>query len=235
MVKREFLTAALSGLMMLGCMLVAQNVVAQATEAPAGSAAKQDGSATKQDDKMASKEMKAKPVAVSVGDGAFTFQVPGQWKKKTPKFPNIILSEFEIPKTEGDARPGRMTISRSGGGIEQNIGRWERQFQQSSEADKKAFKKEMKSKEIAGHKTHLITLSGTYLDGSPMGPKTPRENYQMQGLIIETESGGNYFVKAYGSKKMMDANKGGLKRLFTEMNSSKKEMGSGKKEGSDKK
>ena len=171
--------------------------------------------ATKETDKpAANQDEKTKTIDI-VTKGKLKFKVPGNWKKKQPKFPQIIEFEFEIPKVEGDERAGRMTISTSGGSIQGNITRWKGQFKNLDENDKKAYQKETKT--VGGLKVHLITLNGTFLDGSPMGPKTPRDDYRMQGMIIERDGKSSYFLKAYGGQKTMDANKAGIKRMFDSM------------------
>lgn len=208
-----------------GLSFPANSLLAQTTEAPAkGSSAK--GSSTKGSSakespagKDADKEKKVEPIKVAVANGALNFLVPGNWKKKQPRFPNIIEVEFEVPNVEGDEKPGRMTISKSGGGMEANVKRWIRQFKQGEES---GFKKEVTDKTIAGYKTKLVTLTGTFMSGSPMGPKTPLENYQMQGLIVEQDGGPDYFIKVYAGKKTMAANKAGLKQLFEKMTAAKK-------------
>lgn len=219
---KYFLVASTIALMSLSFQTSA--LVAQETEAPAkGSSAKgssaKEAPAEKGEAKSDDKEMKVEPVKVAVADGTLNFLVPGNWKKKTPRFPNIIEVEFEVPNVDGDKNPGRMTISKSGGGMEANVKRWIGQFKQGEDA---GFKKDVKSKTIAGYKTQLVTLSGTFMSGSPMGPKTPLENYQMQGLIVERDGGPDYFVKVYAGKKTMAANKAGLKQLFDKMTATKK-------------
>lgn len=79
-----------------------------------------------------------------------------------------------------------------GGGVEANVQRWLGQF---------ATKPESKTEEIdaGGKKITLVTASGTYNDGPPMGAKTPKENYTLIGAIVPTADS-NVFIKLTGPK-----------------------------------
>lgn len=80
-----------------------------------------------------------------------------------------------------------------GGGVQANVERWLGQF---------ASKPESKTEEIdaGGKKITLVTATGTYNDGPPMGAKTPRENYTLIAAIVPTEDS-NIFIKLAGPKE----------------------------------
>jgi hypothetical protein len=157
-------------------------------------------------EKKVAEEKPIPPFTVTVAKGAIEFSVTGKWKN-VPDKSNMIEEELKIPgETEKDDA-GRLTIMGAGGTIEANITRWEGQFL-GADGTSPGAKKE--TKEIAGLKVHLVDLQGTYLD-SPRGPfaggpTIKREDYRMLAAIIPTPKSGNYFVKFYGPKKLVDDN-----------------------------
>lgn len=155
---------------------------------------KQAGAQDKEADKPA-------PIKFTVAKGNLSFAGSGTWKKIQPRI-NMIEAEFKIPKSEGDAADGRMTIMRAGGGVEANVQRWQSQFV----GDSKFKRTETK---VAGQKVHWVDIKGNFMEGmgGPFGPKTKRENYRMLGVIIETAANGLYFIKLTGPQKTIDANK----------------------------
>lgn len=149
----------------------------------------------------------------TIGGGRIAMKAPAAWDVVEPRF-NIIEYEFAIPAAEGDEQPGRVTIMGAGGSVEDNIARWEQQFQANDGAGVKADVDEMK---VAGQNVHWVELEGTYLD-RPAGPfaggaAVERANYQMLGAIIMTNGAGNYFIKAYGPARTMTANEDELKAM----------------------
>lgn len=92
-----------------------------------------------------------------------------------------------------------------GGGVQANIDRWLGQF---------ASKPESKTEEIdaGGKKITLVTATGTYNDGPPMGAKTPRENYTLLAAIVPTEDS-NIFIKLAGPKDAIAKVAEGFKKM----------------------
>jgi hypothetical protein len=142
-------------------------------------------------------------------DGKITATAPKEWKSKKPAI-NFIQYEFQIPKVEGDEADGRVTVMGAGGSIDQNIDRWVAQFQDDAGKPLAKDKTKIEKTKINGLQVHVVDLAGTYKDaaGGPFagGKTTLRENYRMLGVIVEGGDQGNYFIKAYGPKKTMDAN-----------------------------
>lgn len=142
-------------------------------------------------------------------DGKITATAPKDWTKKKPAI-NFIQYEFVIPKVEGDENDGRATVMGAGGSIEQNIDRWIAQFEDDAGKPLAKEKAKIEKTKISGLEVHVVDLNGTYKDqsGGPFagGKTTLRDNYRMLGVIIVGGEQGNYFVKAYGPKKTMDAN-----------------------------
>ncbi|MEZ5384066.1 MAG: hypothetical protein R3F13_00985 [Prosthecobacter sp.] len=92
-----------------------------------------------------------------------------------------------------------------GGGVQANIDRWLGQF---------ASKPESKTEEIeaGGKKITVVTATGTYNDGPPMGAKTPRENYTLLAAIVPTEDS-NIFIKLAGPKDAIAKIAEGFKKM----------------------
>ncbi|MDH4454301.1 MAG: hypothetical protein QE570_14085 [Verrucomicrobiota bacterium] len=92
-----------------------------------------------------------------------------------------------------------------GGGVQANVDRWLGQF---------ATKPESKTEEIdaGGKKITLVTATGTYNDGPPMGAKTPRENYTLIAAIVPTEDS-NIFIKLAGPKDAITKLAEGFKKM----------------------
>ena len=84
------------------------------------------------------------------------------------------------------------------GSVEQNLARWQGQFQQP---DGKPTKDRTKSKQIkVGQlEVQFVDISGTYLDRpGPFAPAVSREKYRMLAAILPTKKYGQYFFKLYG-------------------------------------
>ena len=164
---------------------------------------------TRAQEPAAAKQEK-KPIAVSVADDNLRFQATGDWKKVEPKS-RIVEFEIQVPRIEGDAQDGRLTIMGAGGSLEANIDRWKQQFEAPSEGSIDDATKVSQLKVDAPAKVTMVDISGTFIDSMGGGPfaggtKVPRKNYRMLAAIIQTEQDGNYFVKLYGPKPTIDKN-----------------------------
>ena len=83
-----------------------------------------------------------------------------------------------------------------GGGVEQKIERWVKQFEGVKPKDAKRSERT-----VDGMRVHLVEIpSGTYQSGMPGGPTTPKENFAMLGAIVEAP-GGSWFFKLTGPKQ----------------------------------
>lgn len=70
-----------------------------------------------------------------------------------------------------------------GGGVEANVQRWLGQFQGTPESKREEI-------DAGGKKITLVTATGTYNDGPPMGAKTPKADYTLVAAIVPTEDFG---------------------------------------------
>jgi hypothetical protein len=123
--------------------------------------------------------------------GTITVSVPAQWVEKRPSV-SFILAEYTLPKVEGDSDDGRLTVSRAGGSIKDNIQRWRGQFRG------KLLKDETKEIKVDGLTVTLIDFAGEYNDRrGPFAPGVTKPGYRMLAAIIPVD-GQLHFVKCTG-------------------------------------
>ncbi len=149
--------------------------------------------------------------AITVAEGKMIFEAPKDWVRRQPKS-RIVEHEFAAIM-EGAKEEGRLTVMGAGGGVEANISRWAGQFTQPDGSATKANTQQLK---VAGVDVHYVDLSGDYKDqAGPFNPApaTVRKDYRMLGAIVVTEELGQYFLKFYGPKDLVTANK----KAFDEM------------------
>ncbi|MFO0902622.1 MAG: hypothetical protein U0939_06460 [Pirellulales bacterium] len=122
------------------------------------------------------------------------FTAPAGWGRK-PVQGGFVDAEYVLPKAEGDAAWGRLTISRAGGAIDANIDRWRGQFGGKPE-------KETRTEiDVAGVKAIVIDMSGEFADQrGPFAPPTKRAGYRMYAAILPIGAQ-NHFIKATGPEK----------------------------------
>lgn len=128
---------------------------------------------------------------------SLTLTAPKGWGRKTPQS-TFIQAEFVLPKVEGDALDGRLTLSVVGGSIEENIGRWKGQFGGKPE------KSRQEKLAVNGLTISVVDFSGEFNDQrGPGAPAVKHADFRMIGAIIPV---GNqlHFVKAVGPKKTME-------------------------------
>ena len=138
--------------------------------------------------------------AVESGDvqaGSIRLTPPESWVRK-PTSSGFVAAEFTLPRAEGDARDGRLTVSVAGGSIEANVGRWRGQFGGKPKGDSE------EALIIAGANVTVVDFSGTFNDSmGPFAPGEKREGYRMIGAIIPVGTQ-LHFVKAYGPEKTIE-------------------------------
>jgi hypothetical protein len=135
---------------------------------------------------------------------------PKKWVRKTPGM--MLLAEYAVPKAEGDAADGRLTVSQLGGGVEGNIDRWKGQFSKLDKQNQETF-------DLDKLKVTLVDLSGTYNDSrGMMGPSVSRSGYRMLGAVVEVPGQSSlYFLKCYGPEKTIAAHADEIKAFIRSM------------------
>lgn len=121
-----------------------------------------------------------------------------------PSSSGMRLSQYKLPKVEGDAEDALCYVSHfpgTGGSVEANLSRWYDQFIQPDGRPSSAVAKVNKA-EHNGFQQTTVDLSGTFSQTTtPMGPTGgDMPNYRMLGGVIETPVG-PWFVKLIGPEK----------------------------------
>lgn len=150
----------------------------------------------------------------AVADGAVSMTAPEKWVRVEPRFAGLVLVEFQVPASEGDDKPGRVTVVGASGGVETNIGRWSGQF---SQADGSATKADVKSRDIAGSTVHMVDIRGTYTDPFERPQPVARDNYRLLGAIIVTPKHGSFYVRLIGPAKTVGDHEQGFVSMIEGM------------------
>jgi hypothetical protein len=121
------------------------------------------------------------------------FRIPDSWKEvPLSQFQmGIIAAKFSMPD---DGPEVTLTLSRSGGSLEDNLNRWRGQVNQSRAEVKDTVR-------VAGHDAALIDLEGRF---SPGFGRDPQDGWRMLGVIIPLPERG-YFMKLTGPVDQVEA------------------------------
>jgi len=128
--------------------------------------------------------------------GEFSFKAPKGWKwvKTTSR---MRAAQLEVGKGEGKAEVIFYYFGAGGaGGTDANVARWLGQFKEP----KDELKPKVEPMKVGDRKATLVRAEGTYMSGSPFGPKTPKPGSMLVGAIMES-SKGNVYIKMIGAKK----------------------------------
>jgi hypothetical protein len=133
-----------------------------------------------------------------------TWVDPPTWHRVPPK--NAMRkASYEVPHAPGDTEDGELAVfyfgPGQGGGIEQNVDRWVKQFSGVKPGEVKRA-----DREANGLREHTVEIvRGTFESGMPgMGPAGPKKDYALEGAIVEAPSGA-YFFKLTGPAKTVAA------------------------------
>ncbi len=169
---------------------------------------------------------------IDLAEGKILLTAPKSWVRTQPRV-RFIDHEFTVPATKEEAAKinppkaeppadtpkedapqpesldGRVTVMGAGGAVEANIERWIGQFSQADGSETKNLVPEAERKTtIAGLEVLRVDLSGTYHDSprplDPTAKAVDRENYRMLAAIVVTPKLGNYFIKFYGPRPLVD-------------------------------
>lgn len=143
-----------------------------------------------------------------------TLKIPDTWK--TAPGSRMRLATYAIPKAEGDADNGELSIFNfggGGGGLSDNITRWIGQFDGAGRESKV-------TKGMAGDNEYVfVDISGTYKRPKPGSPPFRQEtiaapDYRMHGVIFTLKGKGVYFLKLAGPDKTVKAAAADFRRSF---------------------
>lgn len=126
-----------------------------------------------------------------------TFKYPAAWTKSaTTSMMRVATLEAKV---EGAEKPLEVAFFSFGaaGGVKANVDRWLGQFAPEPKVESKV--EELDAGDV---KVTLVTATGTYNDGPPMGAKTPKAGHTMLGAIIPAGEN-NVFIKLTGPKEQV--------------------------------
>jgi len=126
------------------------------------------------------------------------FIAPADWEQSEPSS-SMRKAQFKL--TAEDGKTAELVFfyfgPSGGGGVRANVDRWIKQFKDIIDQDVK----EEIVKEI---KVTYVKTTGTFLSGSPFGPKTPKPGCSLLGAIVEGRQG-SIFLKMVGQTKAVKA------------------------------
>ena len=123
--------------------------------------------------------------SISKTYAGLTFSIPEGWQDSPPKFAGIIAGELKIPEAGASVS---VTLSRAGGAIDDNLGRWRGQFNPQSRDEI------MDNVTVAGVAGKRIDLQG---DFHPGFGRTADGEWRMIGVVAPLGQE-NYFIKLTG-------------------------------------
>jgi gluconolactonase len=138
----------------------------------------------------------AKTHDVKVKD--ITMTVPESWKQQEPTN-KLRLTQFVIPKSEGDKEPTELVVSSfAGGGVDQNLPRWTGEFASEGRGVKLTSGKAKQGEYI------LADVTGTHIGTAFARRPQPLEDARLLAIVLTVETGEGkqiYYLKMTGPKK----------------------------------
>ncbi len=132
---------------------------------------------------------------------------PAGWKSVDKP---MRAATYMTPAAPGDSEGAECAVfffgSGQGGSVEANIQRWAAQFELGT-------KPTPKKQTINGFAVTTMDMSGTFLAGGMMGPKTKKPGFKMLGAIVEAPEG-TVFFKFTGPQKTVDATAAGFQAIL---------------------
>ena len=128
----------------------------------------------------------------------YRFVAPADWEQSEPSS-SMRKAQFELKTAAG--KTAELVFfyfgANGGGGVRANVDRWMKQFTGIQKQD-------LEEKIVEEVKVTYARATGTFLSGSPFGPKTPKPDHSLLGAIVEG-SKGSIFIKLIGSTKAVIA------------------------------
>jgi hypothetical protein len=153
------------------------------------------------------------PMASSTPPVEITWVDPPGLRRVPPK--NAMRkASYEVPHAGKDTEDGELAVfyfgPGQGGGIEQNVDRWVKQFSGVQPSDVKRA-----DRQANGLRQHTVEIAhGTFESGMPgMGPSGPKKDYALEGAIVEAPSGA-YFFKMTGPAATVAAARAAFMQLL---------------------
>jgi hypothetical protein len=128
----------------------------------------------------------------------YRFIAPDGWKQSEPSS-SMRKAQFELSTEDG--KTAELVFfyfgPSGGGGVRANVDRWLKQFEDLQDQD-------VKEEIVQEVKVTYARATGTFLSGSPFGPKTPKPGYSLLGAIVEGRQG-SVFLKMVGQTQAVHA------------------------------
>lgn len=135
----------------------------------------------------------------------YSFTAPDTWQSSKPSS-NMRVAQFDAPGEEKMAEVVFYHFGPGGaGGVKANVDRWMKQFEQ-------AEGESVKTLIIGETEVTYAQAYGTFLSGTPFGPKTPKPGFAMLAAIVQGKEGA-IFIKMTGPKDAVDSNSAALKTM----------------------
>jgi len=138
----------------------------------------------------------------------YRFTAPDSWEQTKP---SSSMRKAQLKIAGEDGKEAELVFfyfgPSGGGGVRANVDRWLKQFENMLDQS-------VKEEIVHDVKTTFVRIWGTFLSGSPFGPKTPKSGYSLSGAIIEGKNGA-IFLKMVGHSKVVDQNHDALVSLIS--------------------
>jgi len=139
---------------------------------------------------------------------------PASWKAPGGKLGTFRIYQFALPKAKEDKEDAELVIFAfgpgGGGGIKENIKRWQGTF---APPQGKTFDDitKVETFKVGSVPVTYVDISGTYLfKAAPFvanAKVTPKENFRMIGVVFESDKEGPYFMRLTGPARTVEAHK----------------------------
>ena len=137
----------------------------------------------------------------------YRFMAPDSWKQTEPSS-SMRKAQFELKNEAGQTAELVFFYfgPSGGGGVRANVDRWMKQFQDIQSRD-------LEEKIVEEVKVTYARATGTFLSGSPFGPKTPKLDHSLFGAIVEGKMG-SIFLKMIGRTKTVLAHEEAVETMI---------------------
>lgn len=141
-----------------------------------------------------SQESKTQPISAR----GLNFDVPQSWKKLPPTSQMRVV-ELKVEPSKGDKDPAEFVLFAfpgGAGGVQQNVERWQQQFQDDAGKPPKITTEKIQGQ---GVEVTLVETGGRYVAPIKIGQpeRYDKPGYSLLGAIVTTPETG-YFIKMVG-------------------------------------
>jgi hypothetical protein len=143
----------------------------------------------------------------NVSVGGLEFATPAPWAQ-TQNTGMMTKAMLNYPAEGGEPLVVKFyDFGNQSGGVEANLQRWVSQFEGTPDVKKEELT-------FGNIKVYLLTATGTFLDGAPGGPKTPKPDSTLLGAILASDDT-NVFIKMAGPKAAIAKAQDDFKKMVT--------------------